>query len=76
MSANEGKVRCPYCPAMMASSSTACRKCWRRGKGRHRKPRWHGLEEIINRVKAMNLRPGESVNIGGLTFTKEAPNGE
>ena len=64
------KVKCPYCPGMMMRWSNACRKCWRGGKGKRREPRGVSIQRALDAVHAMNLKPGESVVINGLTFTK------
>jgi len=68
MSEDKEKIKCPFCPSLMGRNSTACRKCWRGGKGNRRRPRGYRLGLAIERVQAMNLKPGESVCIDGITF--------
>jgi hypothetical protein len=62
---------CPYCREKMSIGATACRDCWRRGKGSHRTG-GHSVLTIILKASAMNPRIGQTVNVDGFKIKRTA----
>jgi hypothetical protein len=63
------KRRC-RCGRKMSIGSKSCRKCFESGKSPARK-RGRSILSVLAEVRQMNLKPGQTATIGGLTFTKQ-----
>lgn len=64
--------RCPFCRRPMTSGSSACRRCWLKGKGA-RPQRGMTLGQALLLARAEMARTGKpSATIMGVTFSAKS----